>query len=205
MSRLGISSSRWRGEARLNVDSVNAGTVYYIGTRRRGGECPQALPQRTKYGRERAQSVRANCIRDVSFSYKHPSIMRMSTFPAILSVALFLSSYANAYHYDENEVYAREPYNVDTFTHEFTARDLLSELSTRELVYELERRVQHRPNSPKAPPAELSYKCKTCGLTFPSANQLSVHEIEHGRGTCKKCGSYSSDLHGAHVANCKGK
>ncbi|KAF6755537.1 hypothetical protein DFP72DRAFT_847295 [Ephemerocybe angulata] len=67
--------------------------------------------------------------------------MRMSTFPTILSVAIYLSTYANAYRYDErNEVYARELHNVDALPHEYTGRNLLSELSTRELVDELERR-----------------------------------------------------------------
>ncbi|KAF6755623.1 hypothetical protein DFP72DRAFT_1169474 [Ephemerocybe angulata] len=131
--------------------------------------------------------------------------MRMSTLPAILSVAIYLSSYANAYRYDEqNEVYTREPHYVDTLSHEITARDLLSELTTRELVDELKRRSRsrcprcgeefqlqenldkHIENKHKARP---KFVCPDHpNMEFPSANELRRHNREtHDRGICSTC------------------
>ncbi|KAF6755578.1 hypothetical protein DFP72DRAFT_847310 [Ephemerocybe angulata] len=104
----------------------------------------------------------------------------------------------------QNEVYAREPHNLDTSSHKFTARDLLSELSTRELVDELKRR-KYTPYYPKAPPRPLSYPCKACGSNLHSASQaedtagadklhqLTLHKKDkHDEGTCDKCGVYHS-------------
>ncbi|KAF5313632.1 hypothetical protein D9611_010083 [Ephemerocybe angulata] len=140
--------------------------------------------------------------------------MRMSTLPAILSVAIYLSSYANAYRYDEqNELYAREPHYVDTLSHEITARDLLSELTTRdllselttrELVDELKRRSgsvcnlcnehfhlqadleKHKKDKHQEGPKIVCSDCPNVEIT--SANELRRHNREaHDRGLCSTC------------------
>ncbi|KAF6744555.1 hypothetical protein DFP72DRAFT_857349 [Ephemerocybe angulata] len=99
--------------------------------------------------------------------------MRISTFPAILSVAIFISSYANAYRYDENKVYARDPHYVDTLSHEITVRDLLSELTTRELVDELDRRGLPLDNTWSRTPAK--YPCTSCNMKFDSESKMSEY------------------------------
>ncbi|KAF5329086.1 hypothetical protein D9611_014307 [Ephemerocybe angulata] len=130
--------------------------------------------------------------------------MRMSTLPTILSVAIYLSTYANAYRHDEvrkvvllciayiddsslppshyyrgraahaqqTEVYVREPYDVNGFV----ARDLLSDLTTRELVDELKRRTD-------------TFRCEypNCSQVFSYGNanvmaQYEAHKTRvHGR------------------------
>ncbi|KAF6750004.1 hypothetical protein DFP72DRAFT_1048522 [Ephemerocybe angulata] len=121
--------------------------------------------------------------------------MRISTFPTVLSLALFLSSYANAYRYDENEVYAREPHYLDTLSHEISARDLLSELTTRELMDEL-----HRRGNP------LSNYCpwQGCNSQFNSPSSLEVHVMYgHGKGTCFKCHRHFDQGGQKHFNECR--